>query len=186
MVRPRPRCPRYRAAAGTRLAVYYVDAVNGSDVTGDGSVGAPWQTISHALSQVAAPGSEIRVAAGMYDEALGESFPLTMNPGVSLSGVGYTDTVIWGNPVNAAVYFPRSAVYSETTSLSGFTIAHGESGVLVEARGASYPSPIIEENWITGNGRGVFLALGSYQQEYTNIRRNLISENAYGIYGDAE
>ena len=166
--------------------IYYVDAVIGSDVTGDGSAGAPWRTISHALNLVYNAGSEIRVASGLYDQALGESFPLTMNPEVSLTGAGYTSTVIWGDPAAEVVLFARGSIFSETTSLSGFTISHGESGILVQGRTSSYPSPVIEANWITGNGSGVYLALESYQQEYTNIRGNLISGNEYGIYGNAE
>ena len=46
---------------------YYVDAVNGSNVTGDGRQAAPWQTVSYALSQVIGPDVEIHVAPGVYD-----------------------------------------------------------------------------------------------------------------------
>ena len=47
------RCTRRRAFRLT------VDAVSGSDAAGDGTPGAPWQTISHALSRVHNEGSEI-------------------------------------------------------------------------------------------------------------------------------
>ena len=171
------------ATAETQLAVYYVDAANGNDVTGDGSAGAPWRTISYALSQVTSPGSEIRVAPGVYNQALGESFPLSMNPGVRLSGAGYTTTVIWGDVANPAVLFPGSEIFTDSTSFGGFKIANSFSGVTVEGRATDYPTPVIENNWITGNDRGYYSLLSDDQQDHSIIRNNLISENGtHGIF----
>lgn len=56
---------------------WYVDAVNGSNANGGTSWPDAWQTISHANSQVPShTGGVIFIAAGLYDLALGESFPL--------------------------------------------------------------------------------------------------------------
>ena len=167
-------------------SVYYVDAVHGDDLLGDGTQGSPWQTISYALGRVQDEGSEIRVAPGVHDGALGESFPLVMNSGVSLSGAGYSSTVLSGDGVNPVVLFSRGQVYSDTTSLSGFEIGDGSSGVTVEGRGDDYPAPTIENNWITRNDNGVLIALEGYQREFSLIRDNLISGNGYGIFGRAE
>ena len=165
-------------------SVYYVDAVNGNDLTGDGSAGAPWRTVSHALSRVNSPGSEICVAAGVYDQALGESFPLTMTSGVSLLGAGYATTVLWGDGVNPVVLFPGSNAFTESTSISGFQIAYGFYGVEIGGRGDHYPSPVIENNWITENDSGVYIELLENQQDTTIIRDNLISGNInHGIFG---
>ncbi|MDZ7313673.1 MAG: right-handed parallel beta-helix repeat-containing protein [candidate division KSB1 bacterium] len=52
------------AAMPLWAATYYV-ATTGSDVTGDGSAGNPWKTITHAISQASA-GDVIIVAPGLY------------------------------------------------------------------------------------------------------------------------
>ena len=64
----------------------YVDAVNGSD-RGSGTAGSPWQTITHAIAESDVAGTTISVAAGTYDEALGEEFPLVLTA-ASLDGNG--------------------------------------------------------------------------------------------------
>ena len=68
---------------------YYVNAVTGSDTSGDGRESNPWKTITYALSQVGGTEEDtatIHVAAGNYNVELGESFPLQMESYVSLSG----------------------------------------------------------------------------------------------------
>src|SRR4029078_10176867 len=45
----------------------YVDAVNGSDGTGDGGVAAPWKRVSFALGQALMPGDHVWLAPGLYD-----------------------------------------------------------------------------------------------------------------------
>lgn len=47
---------------------YYV-ATTGNDTTGDGSAGAPWATIDHAIANVPDEGAEINVDAGTYAES---------------------------------------------------------------------------------------------------------------------
>jgi|GEM_PF-1335880 len=68
--------------------IYYVSAEGGSNVTGDGSSGNPWQTISWALAQVGA-GDVIRAMPGLYNASMSgssESFPITVEAGVKLEG----------------------------------------------------------------------------------------------------
>jgi parallel beta-helix repeat protein len=72
-------------AAGTGL---HVDVNSGSDVAACGSATAPCKTITMALQKTA--GNEpIHVAKGLYSEATGESFPLTMKSGNSLIGESF-------------------------------------------------------------------------------------------------
>ncbi len=50
---------------------YYVDAQNGSDTTGDGSAGNPWQTIQHAFDSVSAydgDGADTLNLIGVFEE----------------------------------------------------------------------------------------------------------------------
>lgn len=60
---------------------------DGDNYTGDGSFNNPYMTVSFVLSnQLAAPGDVIKLKAGAYDEALGESFPLSLPSSVDLVG----------------------------------------------------------------------------------------------------
>ena len=68
----------------------YVDAEGGDDDTGDGSEGNPYKTITKALSVI--PDDDglkytVHLAAGIYNSALGEDFPLLLD-GVNLVGEG--------------------------------------------------------------------------------------------------
>lgn len=81
-------------------ATYYVSTA-GNDTTGDGSVGNPWKTITHAAATVPAgtmgSPNEIVAAAGVYDAANGESFPIALNNDyVSLLGATSGTTRIQG------------------------------------------------------------------------------------------
>lgn len=67
-------------------ATYYV-ATTGSDVTGDGSSGTPWQTIQYAVTTVAS-GDIIMVAAGTYTENI------VINKRLTLHGAGRDATTI--------------------------------------------------------------------------------------------
>ena len=53
-------------------ATRYVSQTTGSDTIGDGTSGNPWATIQHALNY-ASSGDTVRVAAGDYSTATGES-----------------------------------------------------------------------------------------------------------------
>ena len=62
----------------------HVDATLGNDAN-DGSVTAPFQTVTFALSQ-AQSGDSIKVMPGLYDALHGETFPLKVPAGVELIG----------------------------------------------------------------------------------------------------
>lgn len=64
----------------------HVDAVNGDDVSGDGTSDNPFKTITRAVQRAGLGGRTIRVAAGTYDDANGELFPIT--PGIDVVIVG--------------------------------------------------------------------------------------------------
>ena len=80
---------------------YYVDAVNGdnsysgttSEVSGSNG---PWKTITWASTQ-AATSSTIHAAAGTYNTALGESFPINLGSNKNYIGAGKTLTTVEGS-----------------------------------------------------------------------------------------
>jgi len=68
----------------------YVDANSGSDATGDGTQVNPYKTITKAVGVANAGGGAtctIHVAAGIYNTALGEEFPLILSA-ITLAGQG--------------------------------------------------------------------------------------------------
>ncbi|MDI7157668.1 LIC10774 family surface protein [Leptospira santarosai] len=77
--------------------VHYVDALSGKN-SNPGTSLAPYKTITHAVSQ---PGDTIYVAPGIYNEALGETFPIRIPAGMNLigneSGKGIESKVKGGN-----------------------------------------------------------------------------------------
>jgi parallel beta-helix repeat protein len=97
----------------------FVNAASGNDSTGAGTAASPVRTIGHAIAVTAGkPGVTINAAAGTYDTALGEIFPLnfagtagrTLNctpptvtlpaviPGTVITSSGSGQSAIFGGP----------------------------------------------------------------------------------------
>jgi hypothetical protein len=149
---------------------YYV-ATTGTNDPGGGSAGNPWKTITYALSQVSGSGHTINVAAGTYDTALGETFPLSMKNGVSLQGDGAATTILDAN--DTAGVIQASSIASPTT-LDGFTITNGSTsgyvGAGINADGCTWAvsNCIITSNQNpSGAGGGMYCQYYDYTA-YTN------------------
>ena len=65
----------------------------GDDIQGDGSSGSPFRTITTAM-QAANANDTIKVLTGTYTVAVGESFPISIKPGVDILGQE-TEQVDW-------------------------------------------------------------------------------------------
>lgn len=72
------------------MAIVHVDAALGDDVAGDGSAGAPFQTITRGITEAVA-GDEVNVAAGNYDEAV------NVNKSITMSTVGAVTADSWAS-----------------------------------------------------------------------------------------
>lgn len=72
-----------------------VNAVNGSDATGNGSANKPYKTLTKAVAvlnsaKVVSPnGVGISVAPGDYDAANGEQFPIVIGKNVTITGMNF-------------------------------------------------------------------------------------------------
>ena len=76
---------------------HYVDAISGSDATGDGSQGSPWKTLTYATNTtVGESPCVIHIAPGVYSpSANGETFPIVFLRGTGeLRGSGSDVTII--------------------------------------------------------------------------------------------
>ncbi len=114
------------SAAGGSGTVF-VDANSGSDSTGDGSASNPWKSISYATAQSGV--TAVQAASGTYDEANGESFPITLPSGRSYSLVGPSDgsavvthTTATGSPYVFYATMGGGPNSTDTISLQNLTI----------------------------------------------------------------
>lgn len=192
--------------SSARANNYYVSASTGSNSTGNGTQSSPWKTITYALGQVSGKGHTINVAAGTYNSALGETFPIFMTDGVSLVGAGIDKSIIDAGSTQTAV--KCIGIIDSTTRLDGFTVTNGtypgESGIYISAgsalqvsnnkitasggntaynlcQGGIYvvnSSPLIIFNTVSGNsGSGIYVSNCS-----PTIKNNIITGNSGNSY----
>ena len=116
---------------------YTVDATDGDDAN-PGTPDLPLRTISKALDLVA-PGETVRVRSGVYDEALGERFPLRIPREVTLLG-NTRFLFLGGSPgrgvvIDGSDFVPdiggANRIYASVlpgpdSTISGFTIINDE------------------------------------------------------------
>jgi PKD repeat protein len=175
----------YTQASGD---TYYVDAsVVGP---GTGTSGDPWKTITMALASVPGDPADpdtIVVAAGTYDAANGEAFPLTFaNDGVVLVGADETVTFIDGGSaatildVNAGVIVIDGFTITNSTSDATYGIEASDSSGNLEVTG----------NIFTNVDYGVYLNIdengSNLSSDYTFadllVNGNSFSFNDTGVY----
>ncbi len=104
------------AQAATRFV-----ATSGSDAGANNCLasGSPCKTITHALTQAVA-NDTISVAAGTYNPALGETFPLVIAVNLTLTGGGAPGTIIDAGGTNRVIQ-----INAGTVTISGVTITGG-------------------------------------------------------------
>jgi hypothetical protein len=88
----------------------WVDPVQG-DNSGPGTAAAPWRTLQHALGQATGPFT-VFLQPGIYSQASGESFPLTVRSNTSIVALGdATDTQLdlSGSPPWIAMFFEEGS-----------------------------------------------------------------------------
>ena len=101
-------------------ATYYVNVGTGANAN-NGSSGAPWKTITYALTTVVS-GDVVNVSAGLYTSS-SETFPLVMKNGVTLQGAGFLTTIIDAGSVSGRRVFTCSSI--TTGLIDSFTIQGG-------------------------------------------------------------
>jgi len=190
---------------------FYVDRNQGSNVTGNGTQAAPWETISFALSQISGANHTVHIAAGVYDrtassEGWSEIFPIHIKNGISLVGAS-TDTALI-DAVNSANAILIKDVSNGSVTIENFSIKCGNpagikcensnvtirncyifenntKGLSVSNSSNSY-SLLLENNKINDNhGYGLDLARGIYFISKNEINNNDATgfwSNSYGIY----
>ncbi|WP_204138307.1 DUF1565 domain-containing protein [Halomicronema sp. CCY15110] len=142
-------------------SILHVNAAAGDDAIGDGSQLRPFRTITHALA-LAEANTLILLARGTYSAASGETFPLQMQPGVTIQGMAgpnAAEVAIAGG----GTYYSRTAgmqnvaiLGADNAGLANVSVSNSHpegTGLWVESG-----SPIVLENAFVQNGAtGVYV-----------------------------
>ncbi len=137
-----------------RAGDWYVDASLGSDANTGEAPGAAWRTITHAVATIATlPNAvqTIHVAAGLYDPALGEVFPLRPAPRTRIVGAqGGAPSILEGPASALLVYNPDVSVAVDAQSgADRLTLRNAVAGIVVGA-GTGSASPSFHDIRIEG------------------------------------
>ncbi|MGD9380772.1 MAG: DUF1565 domain-containing protein [candidate division WOR-3 bacterium] len=135
-------------------------------------------TIKQAVEDSAAYGDTVLVAPGNYDTASGESFPINMTSGITLtSESGAPLTTIDANTTGSVISCINC---DQSTEINGFTITGGYApdggGIYCYQSYLTIRDNIIRHNTatsITGGGGGIYCS-----NSEPTITHNLIIENA--------
>jgi hypothetical protein len=173
--------------ASPQAATYYVDAVNGSNTIGNGSAAAPWKTITYALSQ-AMNGDTVVIAPGLYDTALGETFPLTLKPDQILFGSGRDLSILSGTSSNPVVSIgDGSSDFSAATRVSDLTVQNGSAGLSIYSTQGHIAAPTITNVRAKSNNVGISMSTSDVYQNGATVsplisNTEAIANNQNGIY----
>ncbi len=134
-------------------------ATTGDDLTGDGSLGNPWLTVSNGMAHAIA-GDSVHVAAGTYLLATN----IFVTNAITLRGENRTNTfILWQFPTvtNRGIYLNHAGATVEEFTVTGFGMTqNAPSGV--------------------GAGGGVYLAKGTLRA--CNIISNVGADRGGGVY----
>ncbi len=166
-----------------------VNASTGNDVTGDGTLAAPYATIEKAMLIATLAGDVVRVAPGTYSPP----YTLQIATGVQLIGAGLGRTIVEGVGGPTGPVF-RIANGDSSTRLEGFVIrgGGGDNGGAVEILGGAAPGwgPIITRNefsdcGVSENGGAIFISRVASDYCRPLIFHNTFRGNEAGQNGGA-
>jgi hypothetical protein len=164
---------------------YYVDAAAGNDAY-PGNSTQPWRTITHALA-TADPNALIYIRPGTYNAALGEVFPLMMQPGQEIigdevnKGIGATHTSILGHGGFIAGRFEKATIVGANgTSVRGIEVGDEPGGTMfhfaIVADGASME--IINNTFKSATYGGVLMLKNNGQ---SSVADNVFNTTRIGV-----
>ncbi len=182
----------------------FVNPSTGNDKTGNGSMIAPWRTISQALA-ASQSNTVIILSPGIYSVKTGEVFPLILKPGVAIQGdisnKGKTVTIAGGGQYLSRRFGSQNValVGANQASLTGVTVTNSNNrgyGLWIESSNilvrentftnntqdgiavAGDGTPSISKNNFVRNGANGITISGNARPE---IRENIFQETGFGI-----
>jgi len=111
-------------------AVYYVDD-DGDNGNSGTSPDAPWLTITYALSQISTDTSHtIAVFPGEYGTWIGESYPLSLPDGLSITGSGPNETIVIGEGASTTAILAVPGTGSPPITISSLALENALTGLV--------------------------------------------------------
>jgi hypothetical protein len=99
------------------MAIYCIDYINGSNVTGDGSPSAPWATLKGAVDQVTlTAGDEFRIHAGAEPVLLDSACTQTATASTTNNAIIYTSVDLTGSLAVGDEIFVGELTYTNRIS----------------------------------------------------------------------
>lgn len=134
--------------AGSAFASdYWVDPVNGSDASGQGTSASPWKTITHAVTQITpppAPASDtLHLRPGLFETASGETFPITVPPGITLVGVDNGQSIVYGDNTAGVALIRFVGAHDARSGLRELGFSGGDPAVEIATNATT--GPLIED-----------------------------------------
>lgn len=196
-----PQSQQEPAQSTTQL---FVNPDSGSDSETRGNYNNPFKTITQAL-RVAKSGTVIQLAPGTYSSQTGETFPLRLQPGVTIQGDPNNkgeEVVIAGGNFFLSPTFARQNVTllgANQATLRGVTVTNPNPrgyGLWIESSsptvvantftGSTHDGvavtgtsqPLIRDNIFRANGANGITIYGRSQPE---LRENLFENTGFGI-----
>ena len=168
---------------------WVADAVNGSD-TNPGNGGLPFRTLTRALA-AASSGQQVTARPGTYDSSNGETFPITIPPGVILVGDeasgnrgtnSATVRIVGAGtiPTGPAANFSAAVNPMAGSMLAGFYITGSGSGIVPGSDGT-----FIRNNTVDGTSFGVFIRSTTNHTLTGNLLTNTSSSAIATVNGTA-
>lgn len=159
-------------------------STNGDDFNGRGSQAQPWFTINHAID-MALPGDEIRVAAGVYAEALSFYKDLTLKGGYDTSTWQRNVTVHHSVVESPAGPSPSDLItvhYGSNVTIDGMVLRNGKNGIFNKNSNVTVSNNIIMNNQDAGVFTYSYAGMSYEPTAHSTLSHNLIFNNfSYGI-----
>jgi len=166
------------AHAAAPPAPFYVSST-GSDTAGNGSIGSPFATISHAVSSAVA-GQTVIVEPGTYDEMVLITKQLTLRSQTLQPSTTTVDAA--GRPVGIAVL----GTSASGTVVEGFTVTGANNeGIFVQDSN----NVVVDNNFVSNNAFNVIAGLGEVKAiqltgaSESTVAGNTVVGNGYGGIG---
>jgi parallel beta-helix repeat protein len=196
--------PTLTAQVPANGTVIYVNSATGKDTAANGTIAAPYKTITFALSKATA-GTVVQVAPGNYSKDSGETFPLVLNSGVTLQGNESNKgegILISGGGYYTSRTFARQDITllaNNSTIITGLTFTNPNSrgtAVWVESsnpviKDSTFINSVREGIFVTGTGNpqienNVFLknkgnGISVTKSAQGVIRGNLFQDTGFGV-----
>jgi hypothetical protein len=144
---------------------WYVDAVSGNDANSGASPASAWRTITHAHATLPLGAIErIHIAPGLYDAALGESFPISIigwhDKRQFVGDAGSANTVLDGGGASAVFQFSSAfATITPDTVIRGLSIRNAGVGIAA-AIGNRSLLPVLTDLDVSACGTGISVTAG--------------------------